>query len=225
VYGEVVEAGWLYLGVYSQLTRGGTVRLIDAANGNSLVEASYTTNLHAGGVPFSPLGVVPASILAFRNVMDGQLEKATDDLGRHLVEFIPDLAVTVQTKPQPAAHMLASVAAISDPPAQAEAANKPGVATLEVATAAPSASGTTVDKSQYRLQVASFRYSGEAERAVRRLQWKGYHPSVVEVKGVTHSWHRVLVGPFSSVEEAQKTRTRIQETLGFIPLMMQVGNN
>lgn len=214
VYGKVIETTRLYLAVYSNFTLGGAIRLVDVGSGCSLVEASHTTKLRAGGVPLSPFGVIPASVLALHNILNGQMERAIDDLGRHLVEFIPNLAVTV-----------ASARPISDLPAQAEPANRPKIAMPDVATATPPAASAAMEKSHYRLQVASFLNSGEAERAVRRLQWKGYHPSVVEVKSSEQSWHRVLLGPFSSVKEAQETRTRIQETLGFTPLITWVNNN
>ena len=191
------------------------IRLIDVENGNSLVEASYATKFHGGGMPLSPIAVVPASVLALRSVLNGQMEKAIDDLGRHLVEFVPALAVTVAS-PRP----------VSDLPAQAKpATNGSKVAMLNEATATPPAANATVGKSHYQLQVASFLNSGEAERAVRRLRWKGYHPSVVKVKSMERSWHRVLVGSFSLLKEAQETKARIQETLGFTPLITQVDNN
>ncbi len=195
VYGEVVEVTRLYLAVYSQLIVGGAIRLVDVESGNSLVEASYTTKLHAGGVPFSPLGIVPASIVALHNVMNGQMERAIDDLGRHLVEFVPELALNV-----------APAQPIPDLPARTVAS-------------------ATKGKSYYRLQIASFLNLAEAEQAASRLQWEGYDPSVVEVKSLEHSWHRVLLGPFSSVKEAQETKARIQETLGFTPLVTQVDNH
>ncbi len=195
VYGEVLDTTRLYLAVYSRLILRGAIRLVDAESGSPLVEASYTTKIHAGGVPFSPLGVVPASIIALHNVLDDQIEKAVHDLGRHLVEFVPDMAMTV-----------ASARPTSELPAQA------------MTRAAAS-------KSYYRLQVASFLDRIEAERAVRSLQRQGYHPSVVEVKNLEQSWHRVLIGPFSSIKEAQETKGRIQETLSFTPLITQIDKN
>ncbi len=180
VYGEVVEAGRVYLGIYSRLSLGGRLRLVGAKDGRLLARASYTTNLYAGGVPLSPLGIIPTSLLTFRNVLDGQMEKAIDDLGRKLAARIPE--------PQDAY-----------PP---------------VSKRWPEGS--------YRLQIAPFWSSAEAERVAQRLQRKGYRPSIVPVRGMGKTWHRIWLGPFSTLGEAQKARSQIRKKLGFYPLLVQV---
>src|SRR5262245_2927176 len=73
IYGEVTRADRLYLALYSQLTLAGSFRLIDGATGQTLAEGSYATKFRSGGVPLSPLSIVPNAVQTFSNLSDTQM--------------------------------------------------------------------------------------------------------------------------------------------------------
>jgi hypothetical protein len=200
VYGEVLKASKLYLGVYSQLTLEGAIRLVDTATGRPLVQGSYTTRFHFGGVPLSPLGFVPNAVLNLRHMTDEQMVRAIDDLGRHLADTVPDL---------PAASPVRRVSTpVLPPPA--------GPTTIGEVYPEPA----DTSQESYRVQVASFHSHGEAQQAARLLRDKGYRPAIAEFTGTRRSWHRVVLGPFPSVREARQVGARIQKTLPFTPVVI-----
>ncbi len=167
VYGQVTTAKRLYLGLYSQLTLEGGIRVVDAATGQSLVVESYATKFRAGALPLSPFSVVPDALMNLRNMNDTQLVRAIDDLGRHL-----------------------------EVPVQAE-------------------------QERYQVQVASFSTPREAQQVARLLRDKGYRPAIAETTGTPQVWHRVLVGPFPSMHEAQQVSVEIQKILRLTPLVVR----
>lgn len=202
VYGQVTSAKRLYLGLYSQLTLEGEIRVVDAATGQPLVTESYATNFRAGVLPFSPFGVVPGAVMNLRNMTDTQLVRAIDDLGRHLADTVPDLPAT----PLPTQ--------VTQPP------SPPPVKTPLLETDAPQAP-THAEQDCYQVQVASFSTSREAQRAARLLRDKGYRPSIAEATSTAQVRHRVLVGPFPSIYEAQEVSAQIQKLLRLTPMVVR----
>ena len=93
LYGEVTDAGRLYLAVYSQLTVAAEIRLVDVATGHPLVQESYATKFREASVPLSPLSIVPDVIKTWMNLSETQMKRAIDDLGRNLASRVPDLPV------------------------------------------------------------------------------------------------------------------------------------
>ncbi|HJY84543.1 MAG TPA: SPOR domain-containing protein [Candidatus Binatia bacterium] len=202
VYGEVTTAKRLYLGLYSQLTLEGGIRVVDAATGQSLVAESYATKFRAGVLTFSPLGAVPGAVMNLRNMSDEQLVRAIDDLGRHLADSVPDLPAT----------SLATQVTQSLPP--------PLVTTPPLTTDAPQAP-THTEEERYQVQVASFSSPREAQQTARLLRDKGYHPAIAESRGTPPVQHRVLVGPFPSIREAQQVSAQIQKVLRLTPMVVR----
>jgi len=199
IYGEVTRASRLYLGVYTQLTLEGAIRVVDAHSGRVLVEESYTTKFRAGGVPLSPLAVVPSAVLNLRDMTDTQMVRVIDDLGRHLAEKVPDL---------PAAPAIAQL----PPPLPPPTTITPAAETPQV----PASSGPE----HYRLQVAAFSTHDEAQQAARLLRGKGYQPALDESAGTRRSWQRLIVGPFPSIHAAQQAGARIKKSLPFAPVVL-----
>lgn len=91
VYGAIPKARRLYLGVYSQLTLEGVIRLVETDRDQVLVETSHTTTFHSGGMLFSPFGLLFSAVGSLRNISETQMERAVDDLGRTLADAVPDL--------------------------------------------------------------------------------------------------------------------------------------
>lgn len=82
--------------------------------------------------------------------------------------------------------------------------------------------GVTADSGvpfSYVLQVGSFRTAGDADRLRAQLLLLGMEVSVTEVKVENNRWHRVMVGPFSSNLDLNRTQDRLAEMeLESIPL-------
>jgi hypothetical protein len=204
VYGQVTTARRLYLGLYSQLTLEGEIRITDTATGQSLVAASYATKFRAAALPLSPFGVVPGVILNLQNMNDTQLVRAIDDLGRHLADTVPDLPAI------PPGRQVAQPQSLSPQPGKI----------LPVAEEEPHISPQT-EQRRYQVQVASFNTPSEAQHAARLLRDKGYRPAIAETSNTPQIRHRVLVGPFSSKDEAQIVSNQIQKILRLTPLVVR----
>src|SRR5712691_6380980 len=148
VYGQVTTAKRLYLGLYSQLTLEGGIRVVDAATGQSLVAESYATKFRAGALPLSPFEIVPDAVMSLHNMNDTQLVRAIDDLGRHLADTVPDLPAT------------SLATQITQPP------SPPPVKTPPLERDAPQVP-THAEEDRYQVQVASFSSPREAQQTAR----------------------------------------------------------
>jgi hypothetical protein len=204
IYGEVTEAGRLYLGVYSQVALAGSIRMVETATGQTVAQSAHTTRFHAGGVPFSPIAVVANSLLNLRNIGDTQMLRVIDDLGRHLAGVVPDLPTPLPVQE----------ASPTMPPATSPPTEIPQTASSRTATVQES----------YRLQVAAFRSSREAQQAARLLRDKGYRPAIAEFTEAEQPWHRVVLGPFSSFHEASQVGEQIQQSLPFSPVVTRTAD-
>jgi cell division septation protein DedD len=202
VYGEITEASNLYLGVYAQLTLEGKIQFVDASSNETLVIGSHATKFRTGGVPFSLLEVVPNAVLNLRNFTSEQSLRAVDDLARNLADKIPDLPTSVAENP---------VAAT--PANTPEGREQRKVKTPVITTAAPS---------RYRVQVAAFSKPGEARHVAQRLRDEGFRPMVVTATTDEHLWHKVLLGPFPSLDIAQETGVRVRQRLHISPMIVRM---
>jgi hypothetical protein len=202
IYGEVTTAERLYLGLYSQLTLEGQIRVVDPSSGRSLVAESYTTKFRSGTLPFSVLAAVPNAVLNLQNLTDWQLIRAIDDLGRHLAEKVPDPPVpaTVPYVTQPVPRWPAQIPPVGEDVQQAPA---------------------RLEQERYQLQVAAFSTPDAAQQAARVLRDKGYRPAIAESDGPSSARHRVVVGPFPSIHEARQVGAEIEKILRITPVVVQ----
>lgn len=206
VYGEVLEASNLYLGVYAQLTLSGRIKLIDAVSNETLVNDTHATQFRAGGVPFSLLAAVPNAVLNLRNFTSEQSLRAVDDLARHLVDKIPDL------------------------PSGGGRPSFPLVAPLPIAVApdlAEQRQRTSMETPSpqhepYRVQVAAFSNPEEAHHVAQLLRNEGFQPTVVIAIQGERSWHRVMLGPFASRDAAREAGVRVQKRLRCSPMIVRM---
>lgn len=201
VYGEVTEASNLYLGVYAQLTLEGRIQFVDTSSNETLVRGSHATKFRSGGVPFSLLAVVPHAVLNLRNFTSEQALRAVDDLARNLADKIPDLPARVAEKP-----------AAAMPPHTSEGQEQTKGKALVSATAAPD---------RYQVQVAAFSQPHGAQHVAQRLRDEGFRPTVVTATTDERLWHKVLLGPFPSLDIAQETGVRVRQRLHISPLIVR----
>jgi cell division septation protein DedD len=228
VYGTVTKASRLYLALYSQLTLAGAIHLVDVTTGQTLVEDSHTTTFRAGGVPLSPLAIVPSAVMNLSNLTESQMTRAVDDLGRYLADQVPDLPVLPPTQSaqqvSPAAPPESGAAPSPQESPQPPSGTDEKTARVEVAAPpppkAPPRAPIATGQEGYRLEVAAFNTQSEAQSAARLLRDKGYRPTVAELVGTRRSWHRVVLGPFPSVHAAQQVGTRIQKSFPYTPTVM-----
>jgi cell division protein FtsN len=107
---------------------------------------------------------------------------------------------------------------VSTPEAKPVEATKPELAMaekpVEVATAkpveAPPAAKPEVKKGNYFVQLASFRYYAQAEKFKAKLILKGFDVKISAIRQGTMQWYRVMLGPYSSISEAQKAKVIFQ---------------
>src|SRR5690606_38967342 len=99
------------------------------------------------------------------------------------------------------------------PPPAAEP-GPPEAPTADAAPAAPPA---------YVLQVGSFQRFEDADQAKAELALQGVQATIqrVVING-EDVWHRVHVGPFSAVGEAQAMRARLLQ-IGMQPILLKIG--
>lgn len=240
LYGEVTDAGRLYLALYSQLTVAATVRLVDVTTGQTLVQEAYATKFHEAGVPLSPLSIVPDIIKTWVNLSETQMVRAIDDLGRNLAEKIPDLPAMLPPSPGQSAVAFASpsppplattpVNGATTPPAAHNSQPLTTVAIAALSIPAPVSSAIKnippplpsrpATQEQYRLQVAAFRTYEDAQRMVRLLRDKGYPAMIAQTGASEKMWNQVVLGPFPSRAAALKIGLAIRKIAPLSPVVI-----
>jgi cell division septation protein DedD len=215
VYGEILQANNLYVGVYAQLTLQGRIRLVDAATGETLVVGEHTTKFRLGNVPLSLFELAPNAIFNLRNFSDEQGLRAVDDLARNLADTIPDLP-TPPSVPTVEAAFVAADTKTGSQPVKFSDPKRSEVPAVASTTPCPK-------HDCYQVQVASFRNSDEARQAAQQLRAAGFRPKVVLAAQAEQSFHRVMLGPFATFEAAQKTGATIRQRLRFSPMVRFVG--
>ena len=217
VYGRVSRLDRLYIGVYSQLALEGTIQIVAAASGRTLVHDTYTTRFHDVGLPLSPIGFATSAVQNLRAFTSSQFIRAIDDLSRNLAFRMPDLpenilAITdTPNKQYPDLTKPVRIAAKQRLTPQSRSKSKQPVAP------AP----TSPSQDFYRVQVAAFSSHDEAQHAAKLLRDEGYTSAIAEVTGTQQAWHRVVIGPFLSVRRAREIGAQIKEQLPFEPIVTQ----
>ena len=68
---------------------------------------------------------------------------------------------------------------------------------------------TKPGKGQYILQAGSFRKHRDAERRIAQLALIGVEARIEKIKAENNYWHRIRIGPFSSINEATRVSTQL----------------
>ena len=71
-------------------------------------------------------------------------------------------------------------------------------------------SGNKASKTEYLLQAGSFKRKQEADSLKARLALLGIESSVEKVQVHGDNWHRIRIGPFTSLREINATRNRLR---------------
>lgn len=98
VYGEVTTFTRLYAGLYSQISIGAEIKIIEVAEGRTIWEDSFTTRFHEGGIPLTPVNAVFSVVKSGLNLRPTQELRAIDDLCRNLVTRIPRVTLSNETE-------------------------------------------------------------------------------------------------------------------------------
>ncbi len=83
--GEVTDYQSGFFGIYSQTSIGVDMKLIRAKDGEVLWQGNHTAVTRAGGLPFSPLGLIEGLYEATTNLNEEQLRRVEDDVFRRLL--------------------------------------------------------------------------------------------------------------------------------------------
>lgn len=76
---------------------------------------------------------------------------------------------------------------------------------------------------RYMIQVGSFRGLADAKRLRDRLVARGFATEVVPVKQQSIYWYRVIVGPFSSLTQAQQAQASISRYEHMTGMIRKIG--
>lgn len=116
----------------------------------------------------------------------------------HLVE--PSKSTTPQT-----------TVTLNEPPHQATPSSRDRkgaepLPAITVVDAKPIVPAKSPKQESYLLQIASFKHRFEAERLKAGLTLKGFNVTIVVVSQQQTQWFRVVLGPFHSRQDAEKTK-------------------
>ncbi len=64
---------------------------------------------------------------------------------------------------------------------------------------------------QYMLQIAALRQDSEAQRLSNQMQALGFHAVVQEYHSTQSVWFRVILGPYSSLDMAERDQQRLKQ--------------
>ncbi|MBN1625231.1 MAG: SPOR domain-containing protein, partial [Deltaproteobacteria bacterium] len=70
------------------------------------------------------------------------------------------------------------------------------------------------------IQVASFLENERAQRALKEFEEKGFRPRIETVTLVDKLWHRIMLGPYYNLPEAEEVRDRIAHNTQFRPVFI-----
>ena len=124
--------------------------------------------------------------------------------------------IPVTAKIKPAEEQVAEVETKPVEQAKPELASveKPVEPAVSVATAKPvepvASAKSDAKKGDYFVQLASFRYYAQAEKFKAKLILKGFDVKISAIRQGTMQWYRVMLGPYTTLSEAQKAKVIFQ---------------
>lgn len=89
LYGAVTKCCKKHFGVYSQVTIGTEVKLVDAKSYKTIWQVNHTETTHGGSVPVSPLSIPEAVIESSINVREKVFKDTADRLAKKIIAGIP----------------------------------------------------------------------------------------------------------------------------------------
>ena len=89
ILGEITQFDRIFVGVYSQLSLGASISVVDTRNGRTIWQDSYTTRIHEGGFPLTLFEIPFVTIRSGLNLTDSVKIRAADSVSRNLAMRIP----------------------------------------------------------------------------------------------------------------------------------------
>lgn len=89
VFGEVTVARQLFLGIYAQLAVGACIEIWDTRSGEMIWTDRHVVRYHKGGLPTEPVGLLVTGYGTVTSLRDYMRRQAIDELGRWLVDNLP----------------------------------------------------------------------------------------------------------------------------------------
>ncbi|MCP4692278.1 MAG: hypothetical protein GY859_29810, partial [Desulfobacterales bacterium] len=89
IMGAATEFNRVFVGVYSQLSVGGSITIKDARDGRLLWTDQWVTRFHEGGIPWKIWDIPLISLRSGYNLREAIKIRAVDDLSRNLVSRLP----------------------------------------------------------------------------------------------------------------------------------------
>ncbi|MBA4397769.1 MAG: hypothetical protein C0394_10390, partial [Syntrophus sp. (in: bacteria)] len=99
IYGTISNFDKLFAVIYSNVSVGAEIRMMDTQTGKMLWRGQHVTYIHEGGISTSPIGLVATVIATAMNIRDIQLLRACDDLFRDMVRTIPTPTIAEALRP------------------------------------------------------------------------------------------------------------------------------
>ena len=89
IYGEITHYDRIFAGLYSQVSVGARLRMMDTKTGKLLWQGEHTARKHQGGFATTPVGLILTVVSTAINVREVELFRTSDDLFRTMVQAIP----------------------------------------------------------------------------------------------------------------------------------------
>ena len=105
IYGRITHYDRAYAAVYSKVSVGAAVKMVDTKTNEFLWSGQHVQSKHQGGVPTTPVGLIITAISTAANIRQIELLRTSDDLFRDMVKTIPGPTVAEASRP-PAIKML-----------------------------------------------------------------------------------------------------------------------
>jgi hypothetical protein len=99
VFGTVSDFDKLFAIIYSNVSVGAEIRMMDTKTGKMLWRGQHVARIHEGGISTTPIGLVATVIATAMNIRDIQLLRACDDLFREMVTTIPAPTIAEALRP------------------------------------------------------------------------------------------------------------------------------
>ncbi len=99
VFGTISDFDKLFAVIYSNVSVGAEIRMVDTRTGKLLWSGQHVTRIHEGGISTNPIGLIATVIATAMNIRDIQLLRACDDLFRDMVKTIPTPTIAEALRP------------------------------------------------------------------------------------------------------------------------------
>ncbi len=99
VYGKITHYDRVYAGVYSHVSVGASLEMVDTKKGEFLWSGEHVEKKRQGGIPTTPIGLLITAISTAVNVREIELFRVSDDLFRDMVKTIPGPTLAEASNP------------------------------------------------------------------------------------------------------------------------------